>query len=169
MLELADLPLLARAPRLAADPHRCAGRIQPRSRGVKPTSLSKQMSRSVPLRLRAQQAIPAGFAFAGPRIRAERLREADSTMVTHYAPIPSGWAVLAGSVLFVAGVVNVILGVVTLVNPNASTVAAQGQIVWGLATWGWIQVILGVVQGVLSFGLFLVQGWHRGRGSSAPG
>ena len=78
-------------------------------------------------------------------------------MVTRHAPIPTGWAVLAGSVLFVAGLINVILGVVTLVNPIASTVAAQGQIVWGLATWGWIYVILGVVQGVLSFGLFVVQ------------
>lgn len=127
------------------------------------------MSRSVLLRPRAKQAIPAGFAFAGARIRAERLREADSTMVTRHAPIPTVWAVLAGSVLFVAGLINVILGVVTLVNPNASTVAAQGQIVGGLATWGWIYVILGVVQGALSFGLFVVQRPRRGRRSSSLG
>lgn len=89
-------------------------------------------------------------------------------MVTRHAPISYGWAVLAGSVLFVAGLINVILGVVTLVNPNASTVAAQGQIVWGLGRWGWIHVILGVVQGVLSLGLFVVQRPHRGRRSPSP-
>lgn len=88
--------------------------------------------------------------------------------MTRHAPISSGWAVLAGSVLFVAGLVNVILGAVALVNPNASAFAAQGQIVWGPATWGWIHVILGVVQAVLSFGLFVVQRPNRGRRSASP-
>ena len=82
-------------------------------------------------------------------------------MVTRQ-PIPSGWAVFAGTILLITGIFNVIYGLVALFKPRAITVTGQGGvIVWDFSTWGWILLAIGIVQIAVSLGLFAVQGWAR--------
>src|SRR5215470_6975141 len=81
-------------------------------------------------------------------------------MVTRQ-PIPSGWAVFAGTILLIVGTFNAIYGLVALFNPSAITVTGQGVIVWDFKTWGWILLAIGIVQIAVSLGLFAVQGWAR--------
>jgi len=81
-------------------------------------------------------------------------------MVTRQ-PIPSGWAVFAGTILLIVGIFNAIYGLVALFRPRAITVTGQGVIVWDFSTWGWILLAIGIVQIAVSLGLFAVQGWAR--------
>ena len=81
-------------------------------------------------------------------------------MVTRQ-PIPSGWAVFAGTILLIVGIFNAIYGLVALFRPRAITVSGQGVIVWDFSTWGWILLAIGIVQIAVSLGLFAVQGWAR--------
>jgi hypothetical protein len=76
-------------------------------------------------------------------------------------PTPTGWAVFAGSLLFLIGFFQGILGLVNLFNPKVITVSGQGVVVWDLWTWGWIQLIAGVVLVLVSFGLFASRSWAR--------
>lgn len=170
MLKPADRPLSVPAPRQTTD--RTAAQVDrtPRRRRSQLTDLSNQMSRSVLLYVRSQQAIPAGFAFAGERICAERQRSGGRQHdgdTPRTDPLRVGR--LGGERPLIAGLIGVILGLVTLLNPNASTATAPDQIVGGFATWGWIHLILGLAQGLSSFGLFVVRGWHGGRRSVLSG
>lgn len=82
-------------------------------------------------------------------------------MVSQNRPTPTGWAVLAGTLLFLIGSFQAILGLIALFNPNAITVTGQGLVLWNFWTWGWIQLIAGAVLVLVSFGLFAAQNWAR--------
>ena len=65
----------------------------------------------------------------------------------------SGWWVFAGVLLIVAGVLNVIWGIAAIGDSKFFT--DQGTfIISGLHTWGWITLILGVLEFVAAFSLF---------------
>jgi hypothetical protein len=74
---------------------------------------------------------------------------------------PSGWAVFAGAMLLLAGVLNLVHGLVALASPKVAIVSAEGYVVWDLTGWAWIHVLLGVGMVVISLGLFAVQEWAR--------
>lgn len=58
--------------------------------------------------------------------------------------IGSGWVAFAGTYLAIAGVLNLIWGVTALSNKEYFV---EGGLVWsGLDTWGWIAVIVAVIQ-----------------------
>ena len=82
-------------------------------------------------------------------------------MASQNRPIPTGWAVLAGTLLFLIGCFQGILGLIALMDPSVITVTGQGIVVWNLWTWGWIQLIAGAVLVLVSFGLFAAQNWAR--------
>jgi hypothetical protein len=65
----------------------------------------------------------------------------------------SGWWVFAGVLLLIAGVLNIIYGIAAIGDskvfaPNATYVFSE------LHTWGWITLILGVLELVAAFSLF---------------
>jgi hypothetical protein len=65
----------------------------------------------------------------------------------------SGWWVFAGVLLLVAGVLNIIYGIAAIGDSKFFTEHGQ-YIISSLHTWGWIILILGVLELVAAFSLF---------------
>jgi hypothetical protein len=58
--------------------------------------------------------------------------------------VGSGWVTFAGAYLLVAGLMNLIWGIVALSNKSAFH---ESGLVWStLNTWGWIAIVTGVLQ-----------------------
>jgi hypothetical protein len=65
----------------------------------------------------------------------------------------SGWWVFAGILLLIAGVLNIVYGIAAIGDSKFFTENAT-YIISGLHTWGWILLILGVLELVAAFSLF---------------
>jgi uncharacterized membrane protein HdeD (DUF308 family) len=65
----------------------------------------------------------------------------------------SGWWVFAGVLLLVAGVLNIIYGIAAIGDSKFFTENAT-YILSGLHTWGWISMIVGVLELVAAFSLW---------------
>ena len=65
----------------------------------------------------------------------------------------SGWWVFTGVLLLIAGVLNVIYGIAAIGNANFFE-DNTAFIISGLKTWGWVILILGVLELVSAFSLF---------------
>jgi uncharacterized membrane protein HdeD (DUF308 family) len=65
----------------------------------------------------------------------------------------SGWWVFAGILLLITGVLNIIWGIAAIGNSKFFTENAT-YIVSSLHTWGWVVLILGVLEIVAAFSLF---------------
>jgi hypothetical protein len=65
----------------------------------------------------------------------------------------SGWWVFTGVLLLIAGVLNVIYGIAAIGNANFFE-DNTAFIISGLKTWGWVILILGVLELVAAFSLF---------------
>jgi hypothetical protein len=65
----------------------------------------------------------------------------------------SGWWVFAGVLLLIAGVLNIIYGIAAIGDSKFFTEHGQ-YIISGLHTWGWIILILGVLELIAAFSLW---------------
>ena len=65
----------------------------------------------------------------------------------------SGWWVFAGVLLLIAGVLNIIYGIAAIGDSKFFTEHGT-YIISGLHTWGWILLIVGVLEMVAAFSLF---------------
>jgi hypothetical protein len=65
----------------------------------------------------------------------------------------SGWWVFAGVLLLIAGVLNIIYGIASIGDSKFFTEHGT-YILSGLHTWGWILLIIGVLEMVAAFSLF---------------
>jgi len=65
----------------------------------------------------------------------------------------SGWWVFAGVLLLIAGVLNIVYGIAAIGDSKFFTENVT-YIVSGLHTWGWILLIIGVLELVAAFSLF---------------
>jgi hypothetical protein len=65
----------------------------------------------------------------------------------------SGWWVFAGVLLLVAGVLNIVYGIAAIGDSKFFTEHGQ-YILSSLHTWGWIILILGVLEMIAAFSLF---------------
>jgi hypothetical protein len=65
----------------------------------------------------------------------------------------SGWWVFAGVLLVVAGVLNIVWGIAAIGDAKFFTNAGTF-IISSLHTWGWITLILGVLELIAAFSLF---------------
>lgn len=72
----------------------------------------------------------------------------------------TGWWVFAGTLLLIAGVLNVIWGIAAIGDAKFF-IANQKYIISSLHTWGWVTLILGVIQLVAGFSLFAGGGFGR--------
>src|ERR1700710_2085498 len=72
-----------------------------------------------------------------------------------------GSALFVGILLLVAGVLNVIYGIAAVANSHFYTQAGAHFVFAGLHTWGWVAVILGVIQLTGGFSLFAGNAWGR--------
>jgi hypothetical protein len=65
----------------------------------------------------------------------------------------SGWVTFAGVMLFILGVLNVVYGIAAI-GDSQFFVQDQKYILSNLNTWGWVTLILGVLQLVAAFSLW---------------
>jgi hypothetical protein len=64
----------------------------------------------------------------------------------------SGWVAFAGAYLMIAGGMNLIWGIVALSNKSAFR---EDALVWSsLSTWGWVAIVVGVLQIVAGLMIF---------------
>jgi hypothetical protein len=64
-----------------------------------------------------------------------------------------GWLLFAGILIVMAGILNVIYGIAAIDNASFF-VADQKYILSDLSTWGWVMLILGVVQIFAAFSIW---------------
>jgi uncharacterized membrane protein HdeD (DUF308 family) len=65
----------------------------------------------------------------------------------------SGWWVFAGALLLIAGILNIVYGIAAIGDSKFFTQNAEF-IISGLNTWGWIHLLVGVLELVAAFSLF---------------
>jgi hypothetical protein len=65
-----------------------------------------------------------------------------------------GWSAFAGIMLVVIGVMDVIQGIVALVEDEFFVVTEEWVFEFDVTTWGWIQLILGIVLLLSGIGIF---------------
>ena len=75
--------------------------------------------------------------------------------------VTSGWVVYAATMATVAGMFNLIYGIVLLFNDTWVGLTTEGILAFDLTAWGWILLGLGAVQLVISFGITSGQSWAR--------
>src|SRR5262245_20013668 len=88
----------------------------------------------------------------------------DTAMVTartpHVAPW-YGWITFAGSMLLIVGVLNILEGIVALVNRRLILVAPDRLVAVNITGWGWTLFIFGVLMTAAGIGLFSGRTWAR--------
>ena len=65
----------------------------------------------------------------------------------------SGWVTFAGIMLFIAGVLNLIYGIAAI-GDSKFFIQDQKYILSNLNTWGWVTLLLGILQLVAAFSLW---------------
>ena len=80
----------------------------------------------------------------------------------------TGWWVFAGTLLLIVGVLNIIWGIAAIGDAKFF-IANQKYIISSLHTWGWITLILGVLQMVAAFSLGSGGGFGRWFGMLTAG
>ena len=65
----------------------------------------------------------------------------------------SGWWVFAGALLLIAGILNIVYGIAAIGDSKFFTQNAEF-IISGLNTWGWVHLLVGVLELVAAFSLF---------------
>jgi uncharacterized membrane protein (DUF2068 family) len=79
-----------------------------------------------------------------------------------------GWVIFAGCMLCLVGTLNIIYGIAAI--SNSKFYVANTQYVFSdLKTWGWILLIVGVVQFVAAFGIWASTEWARWLGVASAG
>ncbi|HEY2717924.1 MAG TPA: hypothetical protein VGI73_17060 [Solirubrobacterales bacterium] len=73
----------------------------------------------------------------------------------------STWIAFAGVMMVILGCLDVIWGLAAIVNDEVVVVGGHGALILDLSTWGWIQLILGIVVGLTGLGLLVGNGAAR--------
>jgi hypothetical protein len=68
--------------------------------------------------------------------------------------LDSGWTVFAGTLLLMLGVIDVIYGIAAIGNAHFF-VHNTNYVAGSLKTWGWVTLILGVIELLVGVGVFL--------------
>jgi hypothetical protein len=74
-----------------------------------------------------------------------------------------GWIVFCGVLIMMAGVVNVIYGIAAIGN-SKFYVSNTHFVISELKTWGWIVMLIGVLQICVALGIWAQQTWARWTG-----
>jgi hypothetical protein len=72
-----------------------------------------------------------------------------------------GWIIFAGTMLVMIGALNVLEGIVALVNDNRLVIAPDRLYVVDVTGWGWTILIFGAVMIAAGIGLFTGRTWAR--------
>jgi hypothetical protein len=91
-----------------------------------------------------------------------------SSVVDDEAPIGAGWVVFAAVMLGLAGTWNFIDGILAITSSKVF-VGHQAFVFSDLNTWGWIVMILGILEGLAAVTLFSGSEFARWFGIAAAG
>lgn len=67
----------------------------------------------------------------------------------------SMWIAFAGVMMVILGSLDAIWGLAAILNDDVVVVGGHGALIFDLTTWGWVQLILGVVVGLTGLGLIV--------------
>ena len=67
----------------------------------------------------------------------------------------SGWIAFAGIVMIVLGCLDLLWGIAAIANDEVVVVGGHGVMIFDITTWGWIQLILGLLIGLTGLGLLM--------------
>ncbi len=81
----------------------------------------------------------------------------------------TGWWVFAGILLMIAGILNIIWGIAAIAESKFFTATGAYYVFSSLNTWGWITLILGVIELFAAFSLFAGGSFGRWFGIIAAG
>lgn len=79
-----------------------------------------------------------------------------------------GWVIFAGCMLCLVGTLNIVYGIAAISN-SKFYVANTQYVISDLKTWGWVLLIVGVVQFVAAFGIWAQTSWARWVGVASAG
>ncbi len=71
------------------------------------------------------------------------------------------WGAFAGTIFTVLGVVNILFGISILANSDWIVFTPDGAWLLDFTAWGWIILIVGIVQLVVGWGVFSGANWAR--------
>jgi hypothetical protein len=71
----------------------------------------------------------------------------------------AGMVIFAGTLLLMVGGFNVIYGLVALFKDQVLVASKGGLVAFDVTTWGWITLIMGILQILVGFGLFGGRSW----------
>jgi hypothetical protein len=74
-----------------------------------------------------------------------------------------GWVLFAGIMLMIAGTLNFIYGIGAISNSHFY-VANAHYVISDLNTWGWVVLLIGVLQFLVALGIWARSGWARWTG-----
>ena len=77
-----------------------------------------------------------------------------SNMPSGYSGWAVGWSGFAGIMLIIIGVMDVIQGLVALVNDTFYVVGEEWVFEFNVTAWGWIHLILGIILVLSGIGIF---------------
>ena len=67
----------------------------------------------------------------------------------------STWIAFAGVMMVILGSLDAIWGLAAILNDEVVVVGGHGALIFDITTWGWFQLILGVVVGLTGLGLIV--------------
>src|SRR3954453_581556 len=67
---------------------------------------------------------------------------------------PNGWIAFAGVGLFLTGTFSALYGLAAILHDEGVHVGRRGAGLWDFATWGWVMLVIGVLQALTGVGLF---------------
>ncbi len=73
----------------------------------------------------------------------------------------AGWIGFAGLLMLIIGSIDVIQGVIALIEDEYFVVTTSGFLAVDLTTWGWVLLIWGSLMIVAGLGLIAAQSWAR--------
>lgn len=82
-------------------------------------------------------------------------------MEAHRQPRPltgaanSSWIAFGGVLMVILGCLDVFWGIAAIVNNQIVVVGGHGVMIFDITTWGWIQLVLGVVIALTGLGLLV--------------
>jgi uncharacterized membrane protein len=89
------------------------------------------------------------------------------------AGLGQGWKSFAGVMIIIVGVLNIIDGLVAIVDHTYYAKVSNGTvnltITNNVKTWGWVELILGIILVMAGYGIFSGATWARVVGVTAAG